>query len=84
MSPLSSAIIATNWPDDILISHAQDAETKLFAGFMYLMRGGEIHRVLVNHTVAPFETAEAAEASMLEIVKKAQAFFQERGVNCGV
>jgi hypothetical protein len=80
MSPLSAAIIATNYPEQIRVSWKQNGESKLYGGIIYLMRGKHIHRIIVEHTECTFEAAEAAEASMLKVVKQAQDYFEKKEV----
>lgn len=55
-----------NYPDDILISTAQNKPNRKFSGWVYLMRNGQIHRPIVN-TEFVYDSEEQAKKAMTDL-----------------
>jgi hypothetical protein len=68
MTTRTHLIIQTNYPGNILVSHAQDKNTGKYAGFIYLMKDGHIHTCLAS-TEFIYETGEEIEGKINETVK---------------
>jgi len=66
LTVLTALTIKGNYPDDIEVSTG--GKDSAYAGFIYLMRDGEIRRPLIS-TQAVFETKEAAETAMNDVIK---------------
>ena len=66
MTLLTALEVAGNYPDNILITHAQH-NTK-YSGHCYLLRDGDIHKEMLS-TTPVFSSSEEAESKMHEIAK---------------
>lgn len=73
-----TAMTIQGWPEtdtldaDGLFATAGRASGELWAGELYLMKGGDLHTLLVS-TEPIHETGEAAVASIRELVTKVKA-----------
>ncbi len=84
MRLLTALEIATNQPNgDILIEAMQHKETHKWASFMYLMRDGQIHKLMlsfdINEQFEGFDTEELAKTKMEELVQVAITHCREKG-----
>ena len=84
MRLLTALEIATNQPNgDILITAMQHKETLKWASFMYLMRDGKIHKLMlsydINENFEGFDTEEIAKTKMEDLVKVATDLCREKG-----
>jgi len=73
MTYLTALEIASNHPNgDIKIMEGQDKETLKWAGFIFLMRNGEIHKLMISMEPsdiwAGFDTQEEATTKMQELI----------------
>jgi len=57
-----------NYPDNILIESKENTETGKHAVFCYLLRDGDIHKLMLS-SPAVFETQEAAEKHLHDFAK---------------
>ena len=85
MTLLTALEIATNQPNgDVLIVAMQHKETLKWASFMYLMRDGHIHKLMLSYDIGVngfegFETEEIAKTKMEDLVKVATDICREKG-----
>ena len=82
MTILTAIEIATNYPNgDILIDAAQHKSSNKWTSFMYLMRYGEMHKLMlsfdINENFPGFNTKEEAIAKMEEIAQTAIKYVTE-------
>lgn len=73
VSRLTAMIIATNYPDDIMVAAGIDEGLK-WAGFIYQMRDGEIHSLQVS-TTNVFDTEDEAKLQMHKLCKGLQEWY---------
>ena len=81
---LTALEIATNQPNgDILITAIQNKQTFKWSSFMYLMRDGKIHKLMlsydINENFEGFDTEEIAKTKMEYLVKLATDLCREKG-----
>lgn len=87
MRLITALEIATNQPNgDILITAVQHKETLKWGSFMYLMRDGHIHKLMLSFEIGEngfegFDTKEIAKIEMENLVKIATDFCRENGYN---
>lgn len=87
MRLLTALEIATNQPNgDILITAMQHKETLKWASFMYLMRDGHIHKLMLSYDIGVndfegFDTEQLAIEKMESLVQVAIDFCREQGYN---
>lgn len=87
MTFITALEIATNQPNgDILITAMQHKETLKWASFMYMMRDGHIHKLMLSYDIGVkdfegFDTEEIAKQKMEDLVKIAIDFCREKGYN---
>jgi hypothetical protein len=87
MRLLTALEIATNQPNgDILITAMQHKETLKWASFMYLMRDGNIHKLMLSYDIGEngfegFDTEEIAKQKMEDLVQVAIEACREKGYN---
>lgn len=85
MRLLTALEIATNQPNgDILIEAMQHKETLKWASFMYLMRDGHIHKLMLSYDIGKndfegFDTEEIAKQKMEDLVQIAIDACREHG-----
>jgi hypothetical protein len=85
MRLLTALEIATNQPNgDILITAGQHKETLKWASFMYLMRDGNIHKLMLSYDIGVndfegFDTEEIAKQKMEDLVQFAINYCREKG-----
>ena len=60
--------IAYNYPDDILIDAAHDKDTDKWAAFIYRLKEGEIHKLMIS-TIPYYDSAESAKDEMHTMCK---------------
>ena len=68
MTVLTALELSNNYPDSILIS-GREAPNGKFAVFCYMMRDGEIHKLMLSSSPV-FDSAEKAESYMHEVAKE--------------
>lgn len=83
MTILTAIEIATNHPNgDISIEVVQDKETNKWSSFMYLMRDGNIHKLMlsfaINEKFKGFDTAKEAQEEMIAIRDFAIQYYNEK------
>lgn len=87
MRLLTALEIATNQPNgDIWITALQHKETLKWASFMYLMRDGNIHKLMLSFDIGVndfegFDTEEIAKQKMEDLVQVAIEACREKGYN---
>ncbi len=85
MRLLTALEIATNQPNgDILIEAMQHKETLKWASFMYMMRDGQIHKLMLSFDIGVngfegFDTEEIAKQKMEDLVQIAIDACKEKG-----
>lgn len=84
MTLLTALEIATNQPNgDILITAKQNKKTLKWSSFMYLMRDGHIHKMILSSEIDEkfegFDSEEIAKTNMENLVKLAVDFCREQG-----
>ena len=57
------------YPDQLLIDAGQDKKTKRWAGFIYRLKGEDIHKLMISSAPA-FATKKDAEDAMHSICKQ--------------
>lgn len=83
MTVLTALEIASNYPNgDILINSAQDKETLKWTSFMYLLRDGQIHKLMlsfnISETFQGWDTQKEAEDKMEEMAQIAITHVNEK------
>nr|DAQ82008.1 MAG TPA: Transcriptional activator HlyU [Caudoviricetes sp.] len=68
MTLLTALELSNNYPDGILIA-SREAPNGKFAVFCYMMRDGEIHKLMLSSQPV-FDSAEEAENYMHEVAKE--------------
>lgn len=68
MTQLTALELAGNYPDNVLIASREAPDGK-YAVFCYMMRDGEIHKLMLSSSPV-FDSAEKAESYMHEIAKE--------------
>lgn len=68
MTQLTALELAGNYPDNTLIA-SREAPNGKFAVFCYMMRDGEIHKLMLSSQPV-FDSAEEAENYMHEVAKE--------------
>ena len=76
MTFLTALEIATNYEtNDLLVQPVQDKETNKWGCFLYLLRNGNIHKLMLSFNIDEnfegYETSEDASAKMEELVQVA-------------
>lgn len=84
MTTLTALEIATNHPNgDILIEAVQHKETGKWTSLMYLLRDGNIHKLMlsfdINENFQGFETELEAKTKMDELCQVAIDHCKEKG-----
>ncbi len=84
MRLLTALEIASNQPNgDILITSEQDKKTLKWASFMYLMRDGQIHKLIlsyeINQNFKGFDSKEDAIIKMENLVQYAIEYCRKQG-----
>lgn len=84
MTLLTALEIANHQPNgDILIIPKQDNKTNKWTSFMYLMRDGQIHKLLLSYEINQyfqgFDTKEDAIIKMENLVQYAIEYCREQG-----
>lgn len=73
MTQLTAMELAGNYPDNILITSREAPDGK-YAIFCYMMRDGEIHKLMLSSSPV-FDSAEKAESYMHEVAKEAKKLY---------
>ena len=87
MTFITALEIATNQPNgDILITAGQHKETLKWGSFMFMMRDGNIHKLMVSYDIGEngfegFDTEGIAIQKMEDLVKIAIDLCREKGYN---
>lgn len=87
MRLITALEIATNQPNgDILIVAMKHKETLKWGSFMYMMRDGNIHKLMLSYDIGEngfegFDTEEIAKQKMEDLVQEAIDFCREKGYN---
>ena len=68
MTLLTALELSNNYPDSIHIT-SREAPNGKFAVFCYMMRDGEIHKLMLSSSPV-FDSAEKAESYMHEVAKE--------------
>jgi hypothetical protein len=84
MRVLTAIEIGTNHQNgDIMINAGQDKNTKKWTSFMYLMRDGGIHKLMLSFDITEkfegFDTEELAIAEMERLRDSAIEYCKEKG-----
>lgn len=84
MRLLTALEIATNYEtNDLLVSATQHKETLKWGSFLYLLRNGEIHKLMlsfdINEKFEGFDSEEEAKLKMEELVEAAITYCKEQG-----
>lgn len=82
MNLITALEIASNYPNgDILIEGAQHKETGKWTSLMYLMREGQIHKLMlsfdINEKFAGWDTEKEAKDKMEELAQAAIDHFKK-------
>ena len=77
MSLRSALTVASNYPDNVRIEAAQSLENNLFCAFLYLLRDGEIHTMLLSSSPV-FDTEEEAINSFHAVAKSCIQIFEDQ------
>lgn len=80
ISMLSALEIASNYPDNILISSVQSKDNDKWAGFMYMLRDGDIHKLMVNSD-AVFDTEKASQDYFTTLCEHCKENFLKKDTN---
>lgn len=84
MTILSALEIKSNYPDNTLIGVFQDKNNNLYGAFLYLLREGNIHKIIVNHNKGYYFSEQEAIESMELICKEAIDYIKEYKNNKGL
>ena len=84
MNLITALEIASNHPNgDILIEAAQHKETEKYVSLMYLLRDGEIHKLMlsfdVNDEFKGWDTEKEAISKMEEVRDSVIKYCKEKG-----
>jgi len=84
MNFITALEIASNYPNgDILIEAAQHKETNKWTSLMYLLRDGNIHKLMlsfdINDEFEGWDTENEAKDKMEEIAQLAIKYIKENG-----
>jgi hypothetical protein len=82
MTVLTMLEIATNYPDGIAIDAAQHKETLKWGSFMWMLRDGHYHKLMLSFDVGEngcvgFNSEEEAIKKMEEVRDNAIAYYNE-------
>ena len=82
MNFITALEIASNYPDNILISGAQHKETKKWTSLMYMMRDGRIHKLMLSFDITDkfpgWDTESEAVSKMTELAEAAVKQINEK------
>ncbi len=66
--------IALTGPEERLIEALQDNDSGKWSSYLYIMRDGEIHKLLLSYD-PQFDTEELAKQAMVDVVKQCKSEF---------
>lgn len=75
MTQLTAMELAGNYPDNILINSQKSPEGK-YAVFCYMMRNGEIHKLMLSSQPV-FDSSSDAENYMHEVAKQCKQLYSK-------
>lgn len=83
MNLITALEIATNHPNgDILIEAVQDNETQKWTSMMYLLRNGNIHKLMLsfdaNEKFKGWDTKKEAKDAMISVRDSAVKWYDEK------
>jgi hypothetical protein len=84
MNLITALEIASNYPNgNILIEAAQHKETSKWTSLMYMLRDGNIHKLMLSFDIseqfAGFDSKEEAISKMEEVAQAAIKYVNDKG-----
>lgn len=76
MNLITALEISTNYPFNILIESDQHKDTKKWTSIMYLMRNGNIHKMMLSYN--GWDTEEEANNGMRQVAEDAIKYLEVR------
>lgn len=77
ISKITALELYSNHPDDISTGAVKDIDSKKWAGYIYLLRDGEIHKVMLS-TDPLFDTQQEAVSYMDDCRDRIVNFMKKR------